>query len=394
MRRVTSIPGPGQGSWPTLVRLAMASVVALGAVAMSGRTTGAQAPPPVTVSPSPFLHVTASADIVADGAAARAATAFRVTLSKGAPFRLSAPTAAQRARGVVAIVTAGRSAGHATVTVSNPHGGASTTLPLESETSPAQLVAGKGAWISFDAYGRMTFASMLSRMAAEGVTHVYVETTGDNFIGATDLNALVDEAHNLGIAVIAFAWAPMNEVAQEIRAARQTIDYTTAGGGQVDGFAADLEIHLGAAAIATFSAAVRRALGPERAYVAIIYAPQFGFPTPIATLAKYVNAFAPMDYWDSDAGLTYSPAYAFRFVTTSIRELRQTPGEDGVPIEVVSQTQDIASDSGFGPLNPPAAQVAASAQAAAAAGAVGVSFYELVNQTAAQIAAISRFHMP
>jgi hypothetical protein len=29
-----------------------------------------------------------------------------------------------------------------------------------------------------------------------------------------------------------------------------------------------------------------------------------------------------------------------------------------------------------------------------AAGAVGVSFYELVNQTAAQIAAISRFHMP
>jgi len=353
----------------------------------------------VTASPSPFLPAGGSTEIVArlTGGQGNAlgVGSLRVTLPAGtAGMKVTRPTAAERSRGVVAVVTAGPAAGKATLTVSVPGTAVQQQLPLASYTSPAQLVAGKGAWISFDAYGQMAYPTMLQRMAQEGVTHVYVETTGVNFIGAPYLNGLLEQAHNLGIAVIAFAWAPLSRVQQEIASAGQTIAYATANGAQVDGFAGDFEQNLAPGAMRTFSAAVRQDLGPHRAYVGIIYAPQFGFATPVATMARYVDAFAPMDYWDASAARAYSPAYAAAFVAASIRQLRATPGENNVPIEVVSQTQDIASASGFGPLNPPAAQVAASAQAAAADGAIGVSFYELCNQTPAQIAAITAFQMP
>jgi hypothetical protein len=347
-----------------------------------------------TVSPSPFIHVRDSANIVARVPAGESAADVKVTLNgERSGFTLSTPTSTERSHGVVAVVTAPSHARKASVTVSIPGTADSQTLPIESYFRPDQLVAGKGAWISFDAYGQMPYSTMLQEMAEEGVHHVYVETTGVNFIGEPYLNALLEQAHNLGIAVIAQAWAPLSQVQQEINSAGQTIAYTTPDGGQVDGFAGDFEQNLSAGAMQEFSAAIRQDLGPNRVYVGIIYAPQFGFATPIATMAHYVNVFAPMDYWDDSADRSYSLSYVESFVAASIKDLMGTPGEDNIPVEVVSQTQDINSDSGFGPLNPPAAQVLASAKAAAANGALAVSFYELCNQTAADIADITHFHM-
>lgn len=302
-------------------------------------------------------------------------------------MRLAQPTAAERKSGVVALVTAGGAPGVASVIVSTA-GSASQTLKVEAYSKPAQLVAGKGAWASFATYGALGARGILRRIADEGVTHLYLETTGLRFVGQPQLDAVLEKAHNLGIAVIAWDYASLIDPALEVRSAERTLAYRSALGAHVDGLAGDFEKNLSAGAVQTFSAAVRRAAGARRVYVGVIYPPQDGFATPIATMAKYVNVFAPMDYWLS-APRAYTPAEAAAYVTRSIAALRSTPGEDNLPIEVISQTQNVENASGFGLYNPPPAQVVASAKAAEAAGAIAVSFYDLRTQTAAQMAAIA-----
>lgn len=363
------------------------------AVALGQAAASAQAPTVqiyATVSPSPFLPLHGSADVVASlttagGNAAPPAT-VRVT-ARGRGVRVTSPTSAERRRGVVAVLTAGGKAASVSITVSAADA-PRRTLPVKVYSSPAQLVAGKGAWASFSTYSALGAETILRRSAEEGVTHLYLETTGLRFVGQSQLNQIVERAHNLGIAVIAWDYASLKDVAMEVRSAATTLAYTTAHGARVDGLAADFEANLAATAMQGFSSAVRRALGPHRVYVGIIYPPQFGFPTPIATMAHYVNVLAPMDYWLS-APRSYTPTQAAAFVTRSIQALRATPGEAGLPIEVISQTQNVENSSGFGLYNPPPAQVIASAKAAMADGAIGVSFYDLRTQTAAQIAAIA-----
>lgn len=345
-----------------------------------------------TVAPSPFVPAHGTARIIVRGASAggrplRPAD-VRVTLrALGSGMRLRPPTAAERRRGVVALVTAGGAAGAAVVVVSAT-GAAPQTLKLEAYTKPAQLVAGKGAWASFATYGALGARGILRRIAREGVTHLYLETTGLRFVGQAQLDTVLENAHNLGIAVIAWDYASLTDPALEVRSAERTLAFRSALGAHVDGLAGDFEKNLSAGAMRTFSAAVRRALGARRVYVGVIYPPQDGFATPIATMAQYVNVFAPMDYWLS-APRAYTPAEAAAYVTRSIVALRDAPGENNLPIEVVSQTQNVENASGFGLYNPPPAQVVASAKAAEAAGAVGVSFYDLRTQTPAQIAAIA-----
>ena len=372
-------------------------VVAPLLVQSQGAVRAAQLQLTATVAPSPFLPAGGSADVMASlrtaGGSAASLGGVSVTLSgSGGGIRLTQPTRAQRQRGVVAVLKAGAATGRSSVTVTAP-GAAPETLPVEVYKSPAQLLSGKGAWASFSTYSSLGASLILARSAREGVTHLYLETTGVRFVGQAQLDSVLQQAHNLGIAVIAWDYAALKQVPAEIRSARTTVSYTAGLGARVDGLAGDFEENLSAGAMATFSAAVRQALGRTRAYVGIIYPPQFGFPTPIATMAHYVDAFAPMDYWLS-AARPYSPAQAAAFVQRSITELDNTPGEAGVPIEVVSQTQDIENASGFGIYNPPPAQVIASAKAGMAAGAIGVSFYDLRTQTQAQIAAIAALQIP
>lgn len=382
-------PSAAAQAWHASSAAARAVRRAVRATAAPGRGTFF-----ATVTPSPFIHVGARAWIVVQTPADWAKAAFRVTLGGNASaFRLSPPTATQRRHGVVALVAAVAGPAKATVAVSVEGRPRRLVLPLESFTHPDQLVAGKGAWIAFDTYGAMTATALLGRMRREGVTHVYLETGGDRFTERAQLGALLEPAHNLGIAVVAFAWAPLERLGREIHSAGETITYRAPHGGMVDGFAGDFEKNLARPAVREYSAAVRHDLGPSRVYVACIYAPQLGFRTPIATLARYVNVFAPMDYW-LGRRWPFATARAFGFVRTSVWDLRHARGEGGRAIEVIAQTADVANQSGFGALNPSAAQVRASARAARAAGALGVSFYELLTQTAAQVAAIATFQMP
>lgn len=395
---VAAMPRPGSASSGLTASSAAAAPAGAVVVSRPRSAVPARATLFATVAPSPFVPLHGQARIQASitdpGGRPVGVGALRVSLASAPPgVHLEPPTATGRREGVVARLVAGASTGRARITVTWPGTALRQTLPVEVYSTPARLVAGKGAWVSFSTYAALGPSVILHRLAQEGVTHMYLETTGYNFAGRPELNALLEQAHNLGIAVIDWAWAPLNAVAREVQAASATIAYAAPHGGQADGLGGDFEIDLGAAPMQAFSRAVRRALGPERVYVGIVYPPQAGFPTPIAAMAKYVNVFAPMDYW-LQAPRAYTPAQAAAYVVRSIQALRQAPGEDGLPIEVVSQTQNVENRSGFGRYNPPPDQVTASARAAVQAGAIGVSFYDLRTQTPAQIAAIAAFAMP
>lgn len=367
------------------------------ASAHSRRSAAAPQQITATISPSPFIPVHATARIVASaiGAGGQAASlsSIRVKLlSTHTGIKLSRPTAAERSQGVVALITAGNKPVSASVAVSARGSGAPQKLPLRTYSSPSQLVAGKGAWASWNTLSSLGYRTILQRIAQEHITHLYLETSGNRFIGQPQLNALLQTAHNMGIAVIAWQYTSLLNPGMQATAAQMTLGFQTAMGAQVDGLAADFEQNLGVGAMQTYSAAVRQAAGPSRVYVGVIYPPQYGFHTPIGTMARYVDVIAPMDYW-MGAPRAYTAAEAASFITNSINELRSTPGENNLPIEVVSQTQNVENSSGFGLYNPPVSQVLASARAAMADGAIGVSFYDLRTQTQAQIAAIASLNL-
>ena len=383
---------------PGRAAYALAVCLLLAAPTLAAPLLVAQSPAHLTatIAPSPFLPESGSADVMAsvtNGSGSAESVASVTVTVQGAGARLTRATAAQRAKGIVGIVRAGSAPGTASVAVSVAGAAIVQTLPVDAYARPADLLSGKGAWASiatFDALGAQT---ILARSAHEGVTHLYLEVAGINFVGTQQMDAIVQQAHNLGIAVIAWVYAPLTDVPAEIRSAETALAFKTALGGEADGLGGDFEKNLSASAMAAFSAAVRQALGPSRPYVGIIYPPQYGFDTPIATMARYVNVFAPMDYWLA-AARPYTAVEAAAFVAVSMRELRSVPGEKGLPIEVISQTQDIENASGFGVYNPPPTQVVASTQAALADGAIGVSFYDLRTQTAAQISAIAALEVP
>jgi hypothetical protein len=230
-------------------------------------------------------------------------------------------------------------------------------------------------------------------MAQEGVTHLYLQTTGNRFYGQHILDTILAQAHNLGIAVISWDFPPLYDESEDALAAQASLTFKTPLGARVDGLVGDFEDNLAASAVGAYSRTVRAAAGPGRAYVAAIYPPQDGFVTPLRTLAKYVNVIAPMDYWLTEKRLyTYTDAY--HYVADSIQSIRQQLGTYSVPIAVIAQTQDVIDASGFGPYNPPVSQIDGAVAAAKAYGAIGLSFYDLRTQTPAQIAAIAALKYP
>ncbi|MCY0880259.1 MAG: hypothetical protein OWU84_15145 [Firmicutes bacterium] len=350
-----------------------------------------------TLSPSPFLTAGSVAQVMVAAVdaygnpVAGVGVPIRVAV-EGEGFRLQRLRAGITEAQPAALIQAERGARAATVVVTSsryPH--QRFLLPVRVIASPAQLVAGKGAWASLATWDALGPSAILARLTQEGVTHLYLQTAvGKSFFAAHLLDQILTQAHNRGIAVIAWDYAPLTAVSQDTAAAQAAIRFRAPLEDQVDGLAGDFEENLAASAVSAFSRGVRAALGPRRAYVAVIYAPQFGFPTPVATLAHYVNVIAPMDYWlGTPRSLSYADVY--HFVQASLIQLRQRLGTHPVPVEVIGQTQDLLDSSGFGRYNPPVYQLAAAYAAAKAGGAIGISFYDLRTQTPAQVRAIAHF---
>ncbi|KHO61731.1 copper amine oxidase [Thermoanaerobacter sp. YS13] len=206
--------------------------------------------------------------------------------------------------------------------------------------------AGKGVWYSI--YSAMPTANDLSRFVTARVTHIYLEvaTSKAGFLDEWKkrLDDLLPAAHRAGIKVIAWLYTDLKDTSYDASLTAQVANYVTPNGYRVDGVAADIE-ELPQKDPATASKMVEdyatqtlKNLPAGMPFIAITYPPQYRPNYPYATMAKYFDAIALMDYWHvSSANYTYDDAK--NFVSDSIKKVQFLAGNN-VNIEVILHGYD------------------------------------------------------
>ncbi len=267
-----------------------------------------------------------------------------------------------------------------------------TNLPPVTAPAPwashVAALAGKGMWIwEWDSTDGGNADEIVRQAVAAGLHQLWVRV-GDSmngFYGADELDALVPVAHAHGIAVIAwgfpYLWDPVGDAAWTA----QVLDWRGPGGQEVDGYSADIEeasegVMLSAQRAAVYLELVRHAAG-SRLVVATVYPPSdanWDGAYPYRAMAPYVDAFAPMIYWEctdpgSDASLD----------VTRLSTLR--------PVHVIGEAFNFAGDGGR-TVSPSGAEITEFLNASHRAGALGGSFWVWQDATPAEWDAVTTFH--
>ena len=134
---------------------------------------------------------------------------------------------------------------------------------------------------------------------------VRVGDSMNGFYGAEELDSLVPVAHAHGLAVIAWGFPYLWDPVGDAQWTAQILDWRAPDGQQVDGYSADIEeategVMLSAQRAAVYLELVRQAAG-SRLVVATVYPPtdaSWDGGYPYQAMAPYVDAFAPMIYWE------------------------------------------------------------------------------------------------
>lgn len=259
-------------------------------------------------------------------------------------------------------------------------------------------VAGKGMWFT-NYFTRHTDATKLVAAAkAAGLTHLYAEVaiTRFGFYAPVSLDRLLPAAHAQGIAVIAWVYPTLENVADDIRMSVRVARYVTPSGDRPDGLATDVEEVVDSGSVYTYGQALRGLLGPDELLVNSAMHPFTHASYPYAAIAASWNVMAPMDYWHSSAHRAYTAADVARFVTVSVVTIRAAMLAAGVsspiPIEELGQMYDMYSDDGAGTThNPSGAEITADLTTARSLGCIGASYFEWQTATQAQWGALSAF---
>lgn len=240
---------------------------------------------------------------------------------------------------------------------------------------------GLGTWI--DIYSP-SFRADPSRLAAaletRGVQTLFVET--GNFrqrvdvVGRKQLGGLIEAAHAVGIAVVAWYLPDLANPARDLRRARAAINFRTPGGDRFDSFALDIESSVVRSSaertrrLLALSARLRSLVGPDYILGAIIpspvgmklrprYWPRF----PYAALARTYDVILPMAYFSHRA---HGRAAVSRYVKTSVRTIRDETGDETVSIHVIGGIAGVISTS----------DAAAFVQTVESCGVDGLSLYD------------------
>jgi hypothetical protein len=228
--------------------------------------------------------------------------------------------------------------------------------------------------------------AIVQQAVSAGLHQLWVRV-GDSmngFYGAQELDALVPVAHAHGIDVIAwgfpYLWDPVGDAAWTA----QILDWRAPDGQQVDGYSADIEeategVMLSAQRAAVYLELVRQAAG-SRLVVATVYPPtdaNWDGGYPYQAMAPYVDAFAPMVYWEctdpgTDAALDVARLSTLR------------------PVHIIGQAFNLASVGGRTD-SPSGAEIAEFLSAGQRAGALGASFWVWQEATSDEWAAVSGF---
>ena len=229
-------------------------------------------------------------------------------------------------------------------------------------------------------------AQIVHQAVSAGLHQLWVRV-GDSmngFYGAAELDALVPVAHAQGIAVIAWGFPYLWDPAGDAGWTGQILDWRSADGQQVDGYSADIEmstegVMLSAQRASVYLELVRQAAG-SRLVVATVYPPSdanWDGGYPYRAMAPYVDAFAPMVYWECTDPGTDGALDVARLST-----LR--------PVHVIGQAFNF-SGAGGRTVSPSAAEIAEFLSAGQRAGALGASFWVWQEATPEEWAALAGF---
>lgn len=329
------------------------------------KAAAAAQPPPTTVPPSTSTSTTAPARPAATAPAASPSTTT------------SAPAVTRTA---VATLAGCPPPPHAPEPTSPPWH-PSVLVPdsqLPPVASPAAWksdltpLRGTGMWIwqwQYTDGGDPAAVVAQARASHLGQLWVRVGDSLNGFYGAAELNELVPAAHAAGLAVIAWGFPYLYDPVGDARWTAKVLAWHTPDGQTVDGYSADIErpsegVDLTARRTAVYLQAVRRVAG-SRLVVATVYPPtdanwQSG-GYPYTAIAPYVDAFAPMIYWECTDPGTDATGDVARLAT-----LR--------PVHVIGQAFNLA-DVGGRAVAPSGAEIDEFLQASEKAGALGGSLW-------------------
>jgi hypothetical protein len=254
-------------------------------------------------------------------------------------------------------------------------------------TSHVAALTGKGMWIwKWDSTDGGDASAIVQQADSEGLHQLWVRV-GDSqrgFYGAQELDALVPVAHAHGIAVIAWGFPYLWDPVDDAHWTAQILDWRSADGQHVDGYSADLEestegVMMSAQRAAVYLELVRQAAG-SRLVVATVYPPtdaNWDGSYPYRAMAPYVDAFAPMVYWEctdpgSDAALDVARLATLR------------------PVHVIGQAFNFSGTGGRSD-SPSGAEISEFLSASQRAGALGASFWVWQDATADEWAAVAGF---
>lgn len=255
-------------------------------------------------------------------------------------------------------------------------------------TSQVGAITGKGMWIwEWSETDQGNAGLVVNQAVADGLHQLWVRVgdSKDGFYGAQELDALVPVAHAHGIAVIAWGFPYLWDPVGDARWTAQILDWRGPGGQQVDGYSADIEkpsegVELSAQRAAVYLEEVRKAAG-NRLVVATVYPPSdanWNGGYPYGAMAPYVDAYAPMVYWECT-----DPGGQAALDVSRLSKLR--------PVHVIGQAFNFASVGGR-TVSPSPAEISEFMAAANKAGALGASFWVWQEATAPEWAAVTKFH--
>jgi hypothetical protein len=254
-------------------------------------------------------------------------------------------------------------------------------------TSHLAALAGKGMWIwEWGSTDGGAANAVVQQAVSAGLHQLWVRV-GDSqngFYGAAELDALVPVAHAHGIAVIAWGFPYLWDPVGDAQWTAAILGWHAADGEQIDGYSADLEessegVMMSAQRAAVYLELVRQA-ADSRPVVATVYPPtdtNWNGSYPYKAMAPYVDAFAPMVYWEcTDPGADAAQDVA------RLSALR--------PVHVIGEAFNFADDGGR-TVSPSGAEISEFLSASRRAGAVGASFWVWQEATSDEWTAVTAF---
>lgn len=259
---------------------------------------------------------------------------------------------------------------------------AKVPAPPKRGTRPGVGVyRGVGAWV--DMYDPAELGNpwpALVEMKEHGVRTMYLETASWRVPKALDfkdeqaVELFLDEAHALGIKVVAWYLPGLDDLRTDMRRSRAVLDYETSSGHQhFDGFAIDIEsqrvrsVPARNAALMRYTRALRRYAGKDYALGAITpdlrsttVSPGLWPGFPYRAAARYYDVFLPMAY-SSYRGR--GAGYVYPYSRSNVSTVRALTGR---PVHLIGGLTDALTDS----------EAAAVVRGARDGGAIGASFYD------------------